>query len=141
VSRVNGHDQPDGWLRKKAVPPVSQQSLYHSPTELYLHASAVRTARAVPMQRSAQGTRTGSPAAVLHWVAPVAQTGVVAGYVAAFAVLLWPLGPVALLLGLRAHRQSAPEDMHAHALANFAVVVGSVTTVASLWLTAALLLG
>lgn len=70
------------------------------------------------------------PADVAHWLAPIGRSwqAVAAGYVALVAIVIWPLGPVALGLGLWALRRAAKEGTHGRGRAVFAVVVGVLAT-------------
>lgn len=67
-----------------------------------------------------------SPASGLHWVLPTGRSwqAIAAGYVALFAIVLWPLGPVALGLGIWALRQASRQRSHGRGRAIFAIVVG-----------------
>lgn len=71
-----------------------------------------------------------SPADVAHWLLPTGRSwqAVAAGYVALVAIVVWPLGPVALGLGLWALRRAAKERTHGRGRATFAVVVGALAT-------------
>ncbi len=71
-----------------------------------------------------------SPADVAHWLLPTGRSwqAVAAGYVALVAIVVWPLGPVALGLGLWALRRAAKENTHGRGRAVFAVVVGVLAT-------------
>ena len=72
----------------------------------------------------------GSPSSAVHWVVPVGRSwqAVTSGYVALFAIFFWPLGPVALGLGVWAFVRAAGHDGHGRGRATFAVTVGTVTT-------------
>jgi hypothetical protein len=67
----------------------------------------------------------------VHWLLPTGRTwqSIAAGYVALFAMFLWPLGPISLGLGLWA--LSIPKGLGAHGRgrAIFAVVVGVLSSI------------
>jgi hypothetical protein len=79
-----------------------------------------------------------TPSDPVHWLLPTGRTwqSIVAGYVALVAAFVWFLGPVALVLGVAALRASAAGHGHGRGRAWFAVVVGSLATVAGLALVA-----
>ena len=68
----------------------------------------------------------------LHWLLPTGRSGwsIAAGYVALVAMVFWPLGPVALGLGIHAIRVAGRTGTHGRGRAIFAIVVGSLTTIA-----------
>ena len=68
-----------------------------------------------------------SPASVAHWVLPVGRPwqSLAAGYIAIFALLLWPLGVVALGLGVWALVRSSRDGSHGRGRAIFAIVIGA----------------
>jgi hypothetical protein len=72
-----------------------------------------------------------SPASAAHWLLPTGRSwqAIAAGYVALFAIVIWPLGPVALGLGIWALRQASKQRSHGRGRAVFAVAVGILTTV------------
>jgi len=74
------------------------------------------------------------PSDALHWILPVGRSwqSIVAGYVAIVALFLWPLGPVALGLGIWA-LVKAQRGGHGRGRAVFAVVVGVLATVGTVW--------
>ena len=80
-----------------------------------------------------QGADHG-PSDALHWVLPVGRSwqSIVAGYVAIVAMFFWPLGPVALGLGVWALAR-ARHGGHGRGRAVFAVVVGALATVGAVW--------
>ncbi len=57
---------------------------------------------------------------------------IAAGYVALFALVIWPLGPVALGLGLWALQVSGRTGSHGRGRAVFAIVVGVLASMAML---------
>jgi hypothetical protein len=65
-----------------------------------------------------------------HWALPTGRSwqAIAAGYVALFAIVLWPLGPVALGLGIWALRTASRQGSHGRGRAIFGVVVGASTT-------------
>ncbi|GAB3854219.1 hypothetical protein ACFPIJ_61230 [Dactylosporangium cerinum] len=87
-----------------------------------------------PTYGTAQGSGAvpaygSSPATLVHWVVPSGRSwqSITAGYVALFAIFIWPLGPVALGLGAWAFAR-ARHGGHGRGRATFAVIVGAVTT-------------
>ncbi|WP_454050327.1 DUF2510 domain-containing protein [Cellulomonas sp. Marseille-Q8402] len=72
-----------------------------------------------------------SPRDPVHWLVPTGRSwqSIVAGYVALLALLVWPLGPVALGLGLWAMRRGNAGG-HGRGRAVFAIVVGVLATIA-----------
>ena len=70
------------------------------------------------------------PSSVGHWVLPTGRSwqAISAGYVALLAVVLWPLGPVALFLGIWALVRASRHGGHGRGRAVFAVVVGAITS-------------
>lgn len=82
-----------------------------------------------PTSRPATGS---SPSDPVHWLVPTGRTwqSIAAGYVALFAIFLWPLGPVALGLGVWAMRVSSAGGAHGRGRAIFAIVVGAFATLA-----------
>ncbi len=71
-----------------------------------------------------------SPSSALHWVVPVGRSwqSVTAGYVALFAIFIWPLGPLALGLGVWAFVRASRHAGHGRGRATFAVIVGLLTS-------------
>lgn len=71
----------------------------------------------------------------LRWVLPVGRTwqSVAAGYVALFAVLVWPLGPACLALGVAGLRAADRKGLGGRGRSWFGVVVGALSTLAMLW--------
>jgi hypothetical protein len=75
----------------------------------------------------ASADRTGAhPNDVVHWLLPTGRTwqSIVAGYLALFTLLLWPLGPITLGLGVWAFRAGRSGHRHGRGRATFAVVSG-----------------
>lgn len=70
----------------------------------------------------------------LRWILPVGRTwqSIVAGYVALFAVLLWFLGPIALVVGLWALHASEVGRGIGRGRAWFAIIVGTLSSAAML---------
>jgi hypothetical protein len=68
----------------------------------------------------------------MRMLLPVGRSpwAIAAGYVALFAILLFPLAPVALALGLQARRDiRRTPGLHGMGRAAFAIVVGGLWTV------------
>jgi hypothetical protein len=82
-----------------------------------------------------------SPRDAIHWLVPVGRSwqSIVAGYLGLVAIVVWPLGPVALGFGFWALRK-ARTGGHGRGRAVFALVVGALSTVALAFLAATLLL-
>jgi hypothetical protein len=72
-----------------------------------------------------------SPADVTHWLLPTGRSwqAIAAGYVALVAIVLWPLGPIAVGLGIWAMRKASTRQSHGRGRAIFAIVVGTLATV------------
>ena len=70
-------------------------------------------------------TAGAGPDNTLHWLLPVGRSwqSVVAGYLGLLALLIWPLGPVAIALGVIALRR-ARTGGHGSGRAWFAIVGG-----------------
>lgn len=90
---------------------------------------ATQALLAHPQARPAVGATPSDP---VHWLLPTGRSGVsiAAGYVALFAMFVWVLGPVALLLGVLAVRAGA-RGGNGKGRAWFAVVVGVLSTLAA----------
>lgn len=75
-----------------------------------------------------------NPSDPVHWLLPTGRTwqSITAGYVALFALVIWPLGPIALGIGLWALAASNRTGAHGRGRAFFAVIVGALSTVAML---------
>ena len=75
-----------------------------------------------------------SPADPVHWLLPTGRSGwsIASGYVALFALVVWPLGPVALALGVAGLRQSARTGTHGRGRAWFGILVGALATLVCL---------
>lgn len=73
-----------------------------------------------------------SPSDPIHWLLPIGRTwqSITAGYVALFAIVIWPLGPVALGLGLWAVNVSGHTGTHGRGRSVFAIIVGALATAA-----------
>ena len=74
------------------------------------------------------------PDQAIHWLMPTGRSGwaIAAGYVALVAMFFWPLGPVALGLGIHAVRVAGRTRSHGRGRAVFAIIVGSLATLATL---------
>lgn len=72
-----------------------------------------------------------SPKDSLHWLLPVGRSwqSIVAGYLGLLAIVVWPLGPVALVFGIWAMRK-AQVGGHGRGRAVLALVVGVLATIA-----------
>jgi hypothetical protein len=87
----------------------------------------------VPSYQPAPSRVGAGPTDAVHWLLPTGRSwqSIAAGYVALFAMIIWPLGPVALALGVTALRR-ARVGGHGRGRAVFAVTVGGLTTAALL---------
>jgi hypothetical protein len=82
-----------------------------------------------------QPDRVGAhPSSVVHWLVPTGRSwqSITAGYLGLFGLLLWPLAPVAVALGIWAV-QRGRHGGHGRGRAVFAIVTGLIGTVAGLW--------
>ena len=70
------------------------------------------------------------PGTAMHWMLPVGRSwqSIVAGYLALLSIVLWPLGPFAVGLGIWALVRAAREKAHGTGRAVFAVIVGLLAT-------------
>ncbi|WP_430787646.1 zinc ribbon domain-containing protein [Actinoplanes sp. G11-F43] len=84
----------------------------------------------VPAQVTATAPVNHGPGGATHWMLPVGRSwqSIAAGYVALFAIVVWPLGPVALGLGGWALVRARRENAHGTGRAVFAVIVGVLST-------------
>ena len=90
------------------------------------------------------GPAYGSPAAgtgmqptdAVHWLVPTGRSGsaIAAGYLGLFALGIWPLGPVALGVGIGALRRTTAGPPRGAGRAWFAIVAGVLATVAMILL-------
>ncbi|HVQ88389.1 MAG TPA: DUF2510 domain-containing protein [Actinomycetes bacterium] len=94
------------------------------------------TATVLPASKGVSAGFGDRPSDPVHWLLPTGRTwqSIVAGYVALFAILIWPLGPIAFGLGLWALVSSSSGGSHGRGRAWFAVVVGTLATLATLFL-------
>lgn len=70
------------------------------------------------------------PSDLVHWLVPLGRPwqSIVAGYLALFALVIWPLGPLAVGFGVAGLRVAAHRHGHGRGRAWFAVVVGVLST-------------
>jgi hypothetical protein len=87
-----------------------------------------------PFPVAPQAPTDWGPKNVTHWLLPVGRSwqSIVAGYVALLAIVVWPLGPIALGLGGWALWRASNHGTHGRGRAIFALVVGSLATLALL---------
>jgi hypothetical protein len=71
-----------------------------------------------------------SPSTAVHWMLPTGRSwqSIASGYVALFAIVIWPLGPVALALGIWALVRAAQQGSHGRGRSIFAIIVGVLST-------------
>jgi hypothetical protein len=71
-----------------------------------------------------------SPTSVVHWALPTGRSwqSIASGYLGLLALVVWPLGPVVLALGIWALRRASREGSHGRIRAIFGVVVGVIAT-------------
>jgi hypothetical protein len=118
---------PAGWYPDPAQPAVN---LRYFDGYQWTGQVALRQGSPPP---AGQGEGFGaSPSDPVHWLLPTGRSGwsIAAGYVALFALLIWPLGPVALLLGFKGLRVAERDGSHGRGRAIFAIVVGALSTIA-----------
>ena len=86
--------------------------------------------------------RGASPRDPMHWVVPTGRSGasIAAGYVGLVALLVWPLGPVAIGLGIRG-LHLARTGGHGRGRSVFGIVTGLLATAAGVLVGTLLLLG
>lgn len=86
---------------------------------------------ASPASASAPPGFGESPTGATHWMLPTGRSwqSIASGYVALFAVVIWPLGPIALALGVWALVRASREGSHGRGRSIFAVIVGILATV------------
>jgi len=121
------------WTERTAPDPATQVAAVST-----LTAPPPRVAT-VPTQRSPSGF-TGSAMALpppegfspsdrLHWLIPIGRSwqAITAGYVGLVALVIWPLGPVAIVFGLWAMSR-ARHGGHGRGRALFAIIVGTAVT-------------
>jgi len=72
-----------------------------------------------------------SPATAAHWMLPTGRSwqSIASGYVALFAIVIWPLGPIALALGIWALVRAAQQGSHGRGRSIFAIIVGVLTSI------------
>lgn len=70
-----------------------------------------------------------SPSDAMHWIVPVGRSwqSILAGYLGLFGLLIWPLAPFALGIGVWAMRR-ARDGGHGRGRAVFAIVTGLIGT-------------
>ena len=133
---------PPGWYHDPQTPSMTR---YFDGTTWTEHVAPLGTptSAGAPGTSSASGAppwspqpaRLGaSPSDPVHWLLPTGRTwqSIAAGYVALFAIVVWFLGPIALGLGVWALKASQQGGAHGRSRAIFAIVVGALTTFATI---------
>ncbi len=71
------------------------------------------------------------PSDALHWIVPTGRSWqtIAAGYVGIVSLLLVPLGPVAIVLGVLGLRAASRQGSHGRGRAIFGIVAGVIATV------------
>ncbi len=121
------------WTERTAPDPAAQVVVLPPPP-----VTSSRVA-AVPTQRTPAGftgsimapppPEGSSPSDPLHWMIPIGRSwqAITAGYVGLVALVVWPLGPIAIVFGLWAMAR-ARRGGHGSGRAVFAIVVGTAVT-------------
>ncbi len=125
-----------------AAPATAPYATAPFATAPYATAPYATAQRVTPHQHRPVPARVGtSPSDPAHWLLPTGRSGwsIAAGYVALFAWLVWPLGPVALGLGVMGLRASARTGTHGRGRAWFGIVVGALATLGCVVVVASLL--
>ena len=70
------------------------------------------------------------PSDALHWIVPTGRSWqtIAAGYVGLVSLLLFPLGPVAIVLGVLGLRAASRQGSHGRGRAIFGIVAGVIAT-------------
>jgi hypothetical protein len=71
------------------------------------------------------------PSDALHWIVPTGRSWqtIAAGYVGLVSLLLFPLGPVAIVLGVLGLRAASRQGSHGRGRAIFGIVTGIIATI------------
>jgi hypothetical protein len=126
MSSTSSPSAPAGWYGDPYSPGTVR---YFDGTAWTQHVAPAPAAAMPP------GARLGAePTDPVHWLVPTGRSAqsIAAGYVALFATVIWPLGPVALWLGLSALKASRRTGTHGRGRAVFGIVVGALATLAML---------
>ena len=128
------------WTERTTPDPAAQVAVLPPPAPV------------VPTQRTPIGftgtiatsppPQGSSPSDALHWLLPIGRSwqSIAAGYVGLVALAIWPLGPVAIALGIWALSR-ARHGGHGRGRAVFAVVVGTAVTALGAYVLTGHLLG
>lgn len=119
-----------GWY---SDPYVARALRYHDGNAWTQHLAPAPAPAPAPEQAHEPSALFGDdPSDPVHWLLPTGRTwqSIAAGYIAICAMFIWPLGPVALAFGLWALGASKLTGGHGRGRAVFAVIVGTLATVA-----------
>jgi hypothetical protein len=119
-------------LPSQPAPVVPQPAATYSPAYPSPHPYPAQPGYGYPPAARPAEPRFGAdPRDPVHWLLPTGRSwqSIVAGYVALFALVIWPLGPVALGFGVWALRRGRLGG-HGRGRAVFAIVVGALATAA-----------
>ncbi len=97
-------------------------------------APAWATHGSVPHGSAPYGPPSGQgehPSDALHWIVPTGRSWqtIAAGYVGLVSLLLFPLGPVAIVLGVLGLRAASRQGSHGRGRAIFGIVAGVIATI------------
>jgi hypothetical protein len=140
---------PGGAEYSGPVPVRPEAAAPAYPRVSYGAASQPRYGSAVPVQAPGYGYQPPavpgfgeSPKDVAHWLIPVGRSwqSITAGYLGIFGLLIWPLAPFAVWLGVWALVNASRTGGHGRGRAIFAIVSGSGVSLVALFAIASALL-
>ena len=111
------------WTERTAPDPVTPVAVLAPPVPVVPTQRTPVDLIGSPATSPPQGS---SPSEPLHWLLPIGRSwqSIAAGYVGLVALAIWPLGPVAIALGIWAMSR-ARHGGHGRGRAVFAIVVGT----------------